>query len=408
MLQVRPLNEALALTEIEFGSNRTGPEEVELRYALGRVLYGDLAAGEFVPGFDRSTVDGLAVRAADTFGCSDTMPAMLAYKGEIRMGTDNPGAIGPGECMGVSTGGMLPAGADAAVMVEHTEDYGDGFRYALKPVSPGENIVRKGDDVPPGKIVLKRSALISSKETGALAALGFTAVTVYQKPVAGILSTGDELVPVDEKPAGGQVRDVNAHLLAAAVREAGGEPLPLGIAGDDEASLAGAVKDALPKCDMLLISGGSSAGEKDLTARVIASQGRLLLHGLAMKPGKPTILGEIGGKPVFGLPGHPVAAFFVFQLLVRPLICSYTGTQPVCVTKRGILSVNIPSNHGREEIVPVKFLNDGSGEPSPCLVEPVPVKSGLITLLSEAEGYIKIPRDCEGLFKGAGVEVYLF
>ncbi len=408
MLQVVPFNEALALCKLEFGNNRTGPEEVELHNALGRVLYADLAAGEFVPGFDRSTVDGLAVRAADTFGCSDTMPAMLAYKGEIPMGAACAAGIGPGECMGVSTGGMLPVGADAAVMVEHTEDYGDGFRYALKPVSPGENTVRKGDDVSPGKIVLKRSALISSKETGALASLGFTAVTVFQKTVAGILSTGDELVPIDEKPAGGQVRDVNAHLLAAAVREAGGKPLALGIVGDDEAALAGAMKDALSKCDMLLISGGSSAGEKDLTARVIASQGRLLLHGLAMKPGKPTILGEIGGKPVFGLPGHPVAAFFVFHLLVRPLICSYNQSRPVVMTKQGVLSVNIPSNHGREEIVPVKLLKSGADEPSPCLVEPVPVKSGLITLLSEAEGYIKIPRDCEGLFKGAGVEVYLF
>ena len=402
MLTVKSLEEALNICRTEFGNSRTMAKTVPLGEADGRVLFADIIADEYVPGFDRSTVDGIAVIAADTFGSSDNMPAQLAFKGEILMGQDSELAINPGECAGVSTGGKLPGGANAVVMVEYTEDFSDGFRYIAKPVSVRENVVLKGDDVRPGKPVLKQSIRLTPKEIGALAALGKTAVAVYKKPVVGIISTGDEIVPVEQTPNGAQVRDVNTHLLVSAVNACGGEALSFGIVQDDEASLTAAIEAALPRCDVLLISGGSSAGEKDMTAKIIGNLGEVLVHGIAIKPGKPTIVGSVNGKPVIGLPGHPVSAYFIFYLLVRHVICSLNNTNPALYSRQGVLGVNIPSNHGREEYVPVIRQGDGSS------VFPAPVKSGLITLLSEADGFIRIDRDCEGLMKGDEVQVYLF
>ena len=402
MLTVKSLEEALNICRTEFGNSRTMAKTVPLGEADGRVLFADIIADEYVPGFDRSTVDGIAVISADTFGSSDNMPAQLAFKGEILMGQDSELAINPGECAGVSTGGKLPGGADAVVMVEYTEDFSDGFRYIAKPVSVRENVVLKGDDVRPGKPVLKQSIRLTPKEIGALAALGKTAVAVYKKPVVGIISTGDEIVPVEQTPNGAQVRDVNTHLLVSAVNACGGEALSFGIVQDDEASLTAAIEAALPRCDVLLISGGSSAGEKDMTAKIIGNLGEVLVHGIAIKPGKPTIVGSVNGKPVIGLPGHPVSAYFIFYLLVRHVICSLNNTNPALYSRQGVLGVNIPSNHGREEYVPVIRQGDGSS------VFPAPVKSGLITLLSEADGFIRIDRDCEGLMKGDEVQVYLF
>ncbi len=402
MLTVKSLEEALQICKTEFGNSHTAAETVALSNADGRVLHDDIIADEYIPGFDRSTVDGIAVIAADTFGSSDSMPAQLTFMGEILMGQDSELALHPGECAGVSTGGKLPGGADAVVMVEYTEDFSDGFRYIAKPVSVRENVVLKGDDVRPGKPVLKQSIRLTPKEIGTLAALGKTAVAVYKKPVVGIISTGDEIVPVEQTPNGAQVRDVNTHLLVSAVNACGGEALSFGIVQDDEASLTAAIEAALPRCDVLLISGGSSAGEKDMTAKIIGNLGEVLVHGIAIKPGKPTIVGSVNGKPVIGLPGHPVSAYFIFYLLVRQVICSLNNTNPLLFTSRGVLGVNIPSNHGREEYVPVIRQGDGS------TVLPAPVKSGLITLLSEADGFIRVDRDCEGLMKGDEVQVYLF
>ncbi len=417
MLNVKSLDEALTICKTEFGENRTAAETVSIDEAGGRVLFEDIFADEFIPGFDRSTVDGIAVIAADTFGSSEAMPAQLAFKGEIMMGEDSSAVIGLGECIGVSTGGKLPNGADAVVMVEHTEDYGDGFRYVFKPVSVKENVVLKGDDVSPGKLVMKGSTRLAPKDIGALAAMGKARISVYKKPVVGILSTGDEIIPVDQTPGGAQVRDVNTQLLFSAIKTCGGEPLAFGIVEDNEASLSTAIQNALPQCDILLVSGGSSAGEKDLTVKIIGDLGKVFVHGIAVKPGKPTIIGAINSKPVFGLPGHPVSAYFIFYLLVRQVICSMNKTSPELYTRRGILGVNIPSNNGREEYLPVR-QGDGSsvssfftktGESSPLsLVMPAPLKSGLITLLSEADGFIRIDRDCEGLMKGDEVSVFLF
>jgi len=370
------------------------------------VLAGDALAREYVPGFTRSTVDGFAVHASDTFGCSESIPAMLRYTGEVLMGVSPDKPVGPGECMAVPTGGALPEGADAVVMMEYAEDYKDGLIYVMKPVSPGQHVVFKGDDVVPGKQVLKAGTRLKPQDIGSLAALGIGSVEVKAPVRVGIISTGDELVDVAAVPAGAQIRDVNTHALGAGVRACGGEPVAFGIAPDEFETLLSTARRALQSCDMLFISGGSSVGAKDSTARVIGELGKpgVLMHGIAMKPGKPTILGNADGKPVFGLPGHPVSAYFIFHIFIRPLICAMLGTEVsehVCAAR---LSANIPSNHGREEYIPVAV----SEETGATVATPVIGKSGLITVLSRAAGYVRIERDSEGAQRGETVRVHLF
>ncbi len=405
MLHVASPGEVLRLCASRFGHLSAGDETVSIFDAGGRVLFEDIDARENIPGFDRSTVDGFAVRAADTFGCSAAIPAQLHYKGAILMGEGAVTSVGSGECAAVPTGGMLPEGADAVVMVEDTEDYGDGCRYILKPVSPGANLALKGDEASPGKTVIPAGTVLLACHIGALAALGVSLVRVWAKPVAGILSTGDEIVPVDAPLSGAKVRDVNIHMLYRLAEIAGARPLPLGICSDGIEALSAAVKAAVPKCDILLISGGSSAGEMDVTAKVIAALGEVTVHGIAAKPGKPTIIGEIEGKPVFGLPGHPVSAYFSFLNFVMPVI---TAMAKRCATPRTspcVLGADIPSNHGREEYIPVRLSTPAQkGKPPEAM--PVRLKSGLIALLGEADGYIVAGRDSEGLFKGERVEMY--
>lgn len=405
MLHVASPGEVLQLCASRFGALSAGDETVSIFDAGGRVLFEDILARENIPGFDRSTVDGFAVRAADTFGCSAAIPAQLRYKGAVLMGEGAGAAVGNGECAGVPTGGMLPEGADAVVMVEDTEDYGDGCRYILKPVSPGANLVLKGDEASPGKTVIPAGTRLLASHIGALAALGVSLVRVWAKPVAGILSTGDEIVPVDAPFSGAKVRDVNTHMLYRLTEIAGARPLPLGICSDGIEALSAAVEAAVPKCSVLLISGGSSAGEMDVTAKVIAALGEVYVHGIAAKPGKPTIIGEITGKPVFGLPGHPVSAYFSFLNFVMPVIVSMAKTCATPRTAPCVLGADIPSNHGREEYIPVS-LSPAAQKENPPEAMPVRLKSGLIALLGEADGYIVAGRDSEGLFKGERVEMY--
>jgi molybdopterin molybdotransferase len=406
MLNVLPPAAALELILGEFGKARTANERVGLDAALGRVLAHDILAKEYVPGFDRSTVDGFALRASDTFGCSESIPAMLTYQGEVLMGRTPGRAIGPGECMYVPTGGELPKGADAMVMVEYTEDYGDDLRYIIKPSTPGQHVVYRGDDVVPGKPVLSAGKRLCPQDIGSLAALGFPEVEVKIPVRVGVISTGDELVVVSSQPVGAQIRDVNTHALCAGIRVSGGEPVTFGIVRDEYDELQAAAKRALDACDILLISGGSSVGTKDATRRVIDALGSpgVLMHGIAMKPGKPTIVGNAGGKPVFGLPGHPVSAYFIFHIFVRPLIFAMLGTAATGYTRMARLSANIPSNHGREEYVPVA-VTEADGEET---ASPVIGKSGMITVLSQAAGYVRIGRDCEGIPRGETVRVHLF
>lgn len=405
MFTVRSAQQTLGLIAEHFGHLKTSAEAVTIQNAFGRVLAEDVLARESVPGFDRSTVDGYAVVAQDTFGCSESIPAILRYLGEVRMGEDTDLIVHPGECAYVPTGGKIPPGADAMVMIEYAEDFQDGFIYANKPAAPGQHIIFEGDDVTPGKCVLPAGRKLCAPDIGTLAALGYSSVPVRKKPIVGILSTGDEIIGIDEKPRMSQIRDVNTYTLFAGVLEAGAQPISFGVIRDDAEQLKRAVQDALAKCDLLLISGGSSVGIKDATCRVIEELGEgIFVHGIAIKPGKPTIIGSIEGKPVYGLPGHPVSALFIYRLFAQPLIYRMLGEKHLDLPVPMELSQAVPSNHGREECVPVKIdLQEGIYRAIPIIG-----KSGLISSLSQADGYLRIDRDCEGLSKGEIVRVYRF
>lgn len=403
MLTVKTPDEVFEILKSEF-CGKTKAEMAALSDAHGRVLAGSIESREYVPGFARSTVDGYAVLASDTFGCSESIPALLPLADEILMGKKAEKALLPGTCVSVPTGGAVPEGADAVVMIEYSEDYGDGTIGILQSAVPGMNMVFKGDDVYPGKQVLASGRFLTAQDIGALAAMGVTKVPVSVRPVVGILSTGDELVPVEQKPEDGQIRDVNSALLRALVLEAGGEARNYGIVRDDEQILHQMVHKALAECDVVLISGGSSVGTKDATCRVIQEQGEILFHGIAMKPGKPTILGKVGQKPVFGLPGHPVAAFFIAQLFVRHLLFQMMGRTVHLRQIPAVLTETVSANHGRAQYGGVFLKGDEKG------LQAVPIrgKSGLITTLAGSDGWFCIPRDSEGMAAGETVWVTLY
>lgn len=400
MFRVKTSCEAEALLKERF-AGKSESETVSLCKASGRTLFEDVVCREDVPAFRRSTVDGYALCAEDSFGCSEATPALLRLAGEVKMGQGAGISVTRGSCVYVPTGGQLPDGADAMVMLEFTEDFKDGSIAVNKPVAPGNHIVFRGDDVAKGDIVFHRGHLILPKDIGALAAMGFGHLTVFHRPRVAIISTGDELVPTEaEAVRSGQIRDVNGPLLSAAVAASGGEPIYLGIIPDDETLLKSAVSSAVTAADIVLISGGSSVGIKDVTQKLLSELGEILFHGLALKPGKPTLAAVICGKPVFGLPGHPLAAYFIYYLFVRPLIYRMMDSAPQIRTVTAHCSVSIPSNHGREACVPVRLEGD--------YAEPLMGKSGLITTLSRADGYIRIPRNSEGVRQGEPVQVLLF
>jgi len=400
MLHVKTPEEVLALIETEF-TQVAGAELVPLSAAMGRVLAEDIAATEYVPDFDRSTVDGFAVRARDTFGCTDAIPAILPLQGEVLMGEGADYQLNPEECVAVPTGGAIPQGADSVVMVEYTEDYGDGTIGISKSVAPGQNMIFRGDDVHPGKVILQKGRVLSSQDIGALAAIGRTQVPVRRKLTVGIISTGDELVPCEVTPRAGQVRNVNGPMLEAMLVTFGVEVINYGIIIDDETLLSKTVTKAVSECDAVLLSGGSSVGVKDAACRIIESMGELLLHGIAIKPGKPTILGKAGCKPLVGLPGHPVAAYFITRLFVLPLLSRLMGRKQEVYTTTARVTESISANHGRAQYQCCR-LERKEGE---LYAYPIRGKSGLITTLAGADGYFCIDRDCEGLPKFAEIQV---
>ena len=402
MLHVKTPEEVLALINQEFAPLGAA-ETVSLTAAMGRVLAADIAATEYVPDFDRSTVDGYAVRAKDTFGCTDAIPAILPLQGEVLMGEGAEFALNPEECVAVPTGGAVPKGADSVVMVEYTEDYGDGTIGISKSAAPGQNMIFRGDDVFPGKVVLEKGRVLSSQDIGALAAIGRVQVPVAKKLKIGVISTGDELVPPEQTPGPGQVRDVNSPMLEAMLTAFGAEVINYGIVIDDEALLSEKVHKAVAECDAVLLSGGSSVGVKDAACRIIESMGNLLMHGIAIKPGKPTILGKAGSKPLVGLPGHPVAAYFITKIFILPLLCRLTGRKQESYTTTARVTESISANHGRAQVHCCRLESrDGA-----LWASPIRGKSGLITTLAGADGYFIIDRDCEGLPQGAQVQVFV-
>jgi molybdopterin molybdotransferase len=383
-------------------------ERVPTREALERTLVEDVASPSDLPTFRRSTMDGFAVRAADTFGATETLPAYLDLVGEVLMGQPAGLSLASGQCTRIATGGMLPEGADAVVMVEQTQEVGPTLIEALRPVAPGENVVQVGEDVRVGDPILPRGHVLRPQDLGGLVALGITSIGVARQLRVAIVSGGDELVDPSTAPGPGQIRDINTYTLAALIRRDGHIPVHAGLVADDHAALQDAARNALASSDVLILSAGSSVSARDMTAQVIDSLGQpgVLVHGVSLKPGKPTILAVCDSKAVFGLPGNPVSCMVTYDLFVAPTLrrLSATTTPP----RRSInatLTRNIASAAGREDYVQVRLERHADGG-----LEAVPVfgKSNLIFTLVHADGMLKVPLDAGGLLAGSQVEVVLF
>ncbi|PWR73099.1 gephyrin-like molybdotransferase Glp [Methanospirillum stamsii] len=377
-------------------AEKTTDETVSLLESGGRILRTDITSEIDIPGFDRSTVDGFAVLASDTIGAGESIPAMLHLTGKVEMGVEPSKVVTSGTCMYIPTGAYLPAGADAVVMIEYAEAMGDDI-LVTKPVAVGDNIVHRGEDFSVEKSALFSGTRITSREMGVLAACGVTDVLVAQKPRVAIISTGNELIKISEIPGSGQIRDVNTYLCAGFVTECGGIPIIIGTIPDERELLEQALVDALEKSDIILISGGSSKGERDMCADIISSKGELLVHGIALSPGKPTIIGKINNKPVIGLPGHPASAYVVLTALVKDVIFAMTGEKSSPPLMSGILTSPVPSAKGREDYIRVFLENDK--------VTPVFGKSGLTNTLIKSDGLLRIPADLEGYDKNTRVFV---
>lgn len=384
---------------------RTPAETVPLAGALRRVPSEPVTAPHPLPGFARSTVDGYAVRAADTYGVSEGLPGYLDVTGAVRMGAPPDVTVTAGTAAAMPTGGAIPDGADAVVMIEYTAETMPGTIEVVRPVAPGEGIVRADEDAGVGDVLIPAGRPVRPQDLGMLAAAGVTSVTVHRRPVVTIFSTGDEVVPPDTaelKP--GQVRDATASALAALIADAGGTPVYAGIIPDDKGALEKALKDALPSSDLLVISAGSSVGTRDETANAVATLGPpgIWCHGLSIKPGKPTLLAECDGIPVIGLPGNPRSALVVFRLVGMPLVQLISGatvTLPPPST-RATLSRNLASATGRLDVIQVKLEGD--------VATPLFGLSALLSVLTEADGYVVIPEEATGLDEGTEVEVYLY
>jgi len=381
-------------------------ETVPLNLARGRVLDGRVLARETLPGFARALMDGFAVRSADTRGASDSAPAYLRLAGEVLMGTVPAGAVGPYEAMRIHTGAMLPAGADAVVMMEETNVHGDEVEV-LAAAPPGDNVLLPGEDVRAGATAFEAGTRIDVAVLGGLAALGHSHVAVRARPRVAILSTGDEVVPVEAAPRDAQVRDVNAITVSATIEAAGGIALPGGIVADDAAALTRAAETALSQADALVVSAGSSVSHRDITAGVIARLGApgILAHGIAIRPGKPTIVAVCGGKPVVGLPGNPASAVVVAWRIVRPLVRALGGERNVNASGDGtldaVLAIDLPSRPGREDYVPCSL----DYRENPPLATPIFGESNLIFTLVRSDGLAVVPLDRSGLHAGERIRV---
>ncbi len=398
----RTVAEALAGFRPE---RRTPPETVPVTGALHRVPAAPVTAPHALPGFARSTVDGYAVRAADTYGVSEGLPGYLRVAGAVRMGAEPDVTVGPGTVASMPTGGVLPTGADAVVMIEYTQQAMADTIEVVRPVAPGEGIVRADEDAAAGAELVPRGRPLRAQDLAMLAAAGVTGVTVHARPAVTVFSTGDEVVPPATavlRP--GQVRDASAAALAAMVAEAGGEPVHGGIVPDDRQALESAVRAALAGSDLIVISAGSSVGARDETAGVVRRLGPpgIWCHGLAIRPGKPTLLADCGGVPVIGLPGNPRSALVVFRLIGMPLVrlvggCTVPPPEPAV---RARLARDLASATGRLDVVQVG-VHDG-------IATPIFGLSALLSVLTAADGYVIIPEEATGLDAGAEVEVTLY
>ena len=383
----------------------TGIETVSRDEALGRVPASAVVSGAALPGFARSTVDGFAVRAADTYGASDGLPAYLDLIGAVRMGAAPDIAVRPATAVQIPTGAAIPSGADAVVMVEYTQLTMSDVIEVTRPVAVGEGIVRADEDVAIGAEIAPAGRPLRPQDLGLLAAAGVTDVQVRARPRVAIISTGDEVVPPNTKElVVGQVRDATASALAALVAEAGGEPSLRGIVPDDVDALIKTLEAALRECDLVVVSAGSSVGARDETIAAVKSlnEARIFCHGLAVKPGKPTLLAECGDVPVIGLPGNPLSALVVFRLVGLPVLRRVGGITipPTEPTRTATLSRAVASAAGRLDVVQVKVRDD--------VATPLFGHSALLSLLTTADGYVVIPEPATGLDEGTAVTVTMY
>jgi molybdopterin molybdotransferase len=387
-----------------------GEEIAPLDKALGRVLSGDIVSPEDLPGFPRTVVDGYAIRAKDSFGATESLPALLEIVGEVGMGQVPSMTVAAGQAVKISTGGMVPKGADGVVMVEYCHLMDQTTVEVSRAISPQENVIQPDDDFKKGAVVLRKGWKLRSQDVGVLAGLGVTEVTVYRKPRVAIISTGDEVIPVQEKPKPGQVRDINTYTLSAFCTKESAEPVPLGLCRDDFEQLRNMLLKGLETADTVWISGGSSVGTRDLTLKVFESiEGtELLVHGISISPGKPTIIARKGATAVFGLPGHTASAMVVAEVFLAPFLARLGGEttfgQRLQNRVPARLSRNIESASGRDDFIRVRLIQ-GDGE---WIAEPIFGKSGLISTLVEADGLLRIDRNTEGLYQGQQVEVMKF
>ncbi|UGS34762.1 molybdopterin-binding protein [Capillimicrobium parvum] len=399
---VRTVSQALAGFRPQ---RRTSVEMVALERAHRRVPATAVRAPHDLPGFARSTVDGFAVRAADTYGASEGLPSYLEITGAVAMGRPPEIAVEAGTAASIPTGAAIPDGADAVVMVEYTQEAMPGTIEVVRPVAPGDGLVRGDEDASAGAELLPAGRPLRAQDLGLLAATGLTEVGVRARPRVAIVSTGDEVVPPSTpEPAFGQVRDATAVALAALVCDAGGEPDVRGIVPDDYDALDHALREAVGSCDVIVVSAGSSVGSRDETAAVVAGLGRpgIWTHGIAVRPGKPTLLADCDGVPVIGLPGNPRSALVVFRLIGMPIVRLVGGaTHPVQEPGvRARLDRDVPSSAGRLDVVQV-VLRGG-------VASPLFGASALLTVLTRADGYIIVDEDATGLPSGSDVDVTLY
>jgi putative molybdopterin biosynthesis protein len=384
-----------------------GEEEIPLLAAYDCVLRENVVSALDIPPFNRSTVDGYAVKAEDTFGAEEKQPAKLKVCGVVNVGEPPKISVANGEAAEIVTGAPIPEGADAAVMVEDT-DREDAALSVYRAVTKGENVMKKGTDIKKGETVLKAGQVLGASEIGVLAALGITKVKVFKVPVVAVLSTGAEVTEPGKKLPPGKIYDINAYSLSTAVRESGGIPVYLGVVPDDKAELRKALEQALASADMVLTSGGVSVGPRDLTPQIVDSLGKpgLIVCGIAVKPGKPTTIALVGRKPVFALPGHPTSALLMFHLLVRPVIWLLSGRpEREAMAVKAKAGARMFSAKGRRTFVMVKLKRDKSNQ---LIADPVETgASGAITTLAKADGFVEIPENQQFIDSGEEIAVAL-
>jgi molybdopterin molybdotransferase len=388
-----------------------GTETIRSVQARGRVLAQDLHSAVDLPHFHRAAMDGYAVISKDTFGASQSLPAYLKLAGVVEMGKEATQPLTKGDAIRISTGGMMPPGADAVVMVEYTDETDGGLVEIHRGVSPWQNVIQIGDDIKKGEPVFSRGRRLRGHDLGALTGVGIASVAVYQRPRVALISTGDEIVDAEIDPQPGQVRNINQHSLAGLVEEVGGALKDWGVIRDDRAQLTQAIGEALAWADLVLLSGGSSMGAKDIALETILSfaDSEFIFHGISIAPGKPTIFAKACGKPILGLPGYPVSALVIFDLFGAPMLRRLGGEsldalQRFSRTVRARLKTNIASQLGREDYVRVTLEREGAG----FIATPLPSKSGAIFTLVKADGMVRIEMNQDGVEQGEEVEVILF